>query len=217
MWTSAHGFHHYTLSNRKGWRLIWAFILFILVVALVACIAYYFYYVFSTAVYSRFILESPDQRSWPTTIICEKQAFKPSRISQIPSLTTSHASLLSWTLSPHLSRPGVYATNARIPSLISEIDQILLRAEYGNQMNKLINAMVPNCTDFILECTVGSTTYKGQDCCGNFVDATPVLTRYGTCFTTKTALIQHSLIIAGEGSGFQVPFNMYTYLQKLLT
>ena len=70
LWTSAHGFHHYTLSHKKGWRCIWAAILFTLVSTLVGCIVYYFYYVFSTAIYSRIIIESPSQRQWPTTIVC---------------------------------------------------------------------------------------------------------------------------------------------------
>ena len=62
LWTSAHGFHHFTLSNRKGWKCIWAFILLVLVISLVCCITYYFYYVFSTAVYSRVTIESPSSR-----------------------------------------------------------------------------------------------------------------------------------------------------------
>ena len=115
LWTSAHGFHHYTLSNRKGWRCIWAFLLLVLVISLVSCVIYYFYHVFSTAVYSRVIIESPNQRVWPTTIICEKQGFTLRKINSVPSLTISHASLLSWSLAPDLSRPVVYATNTKIP------------------------------------------------------------------------------------------------------
>ena len=115
LWTSAHGFHHYTLSNRKGWRCIWAFLLLVLVISLISCVIYYFYHVFSTAVYSRVIMESPNQRVWPTTIICEKQGFTLRKINSVPSLTISHASLLSWSLAPDLSRPVVYATNAKIP------------------------------------------------------------------------------------------------------
>ena len=96
LWTSAHGFHHFTLSNRKGWKCVWAFILLMLIISLVCCIIYYFYHVFSTAVYSRVTIEAPDKRNWPVTIICEKQAFTLNRINSVASLTISHASLLSW-------------------------------------------------------------------------------------------------------------------------
>ena len=98
LWTSSHGFHHLALSNRKGWKCVWAFILMILVLSLACCIIYYFYYVFSTAVYSRFTIESPAKRIWPTTIICEKQVFTLNKINSVNSFTTAHASLLSWSL-----------------------------------------------------------------------------------------------------------------------
>ena len=102
LWTSSHGFHHLALSSRKGWKCIWAFILIILVLSLACCIIYYFYYVFSTAVYSRFTIESPAKRIWPTTIICEKQVFTSNKINSINSFTTAHASLLSWSLGKYL-------------------------------------------------------------------------------------------------------------------
>ena len=178
---------------------MWAFILFILVIALIICIVYYFYYVFSTAVYSRIILESPAQRNWPTTVICEKQAFTLSQINQVSALTISHASLLSWSLSPEVARPDVYANNAQIPTLLAEIDNILERGEYSGSYDKLLSAIAPNCTQFILECTVGTTIYSGKECCGTVFDAKPILTRYGTCFSTKTGTLKHKVNLAGEG------------------
>ena len=57
--------------------------MFVLVASLICCIVYYFYYVFSTAIYSRIIIESPSQRVWPTTIVCEKQAFTFSKIAKV--------------------------------------------------------------------------------------------------------------------------------------
>ena len=199
MWTSAHGFHHYTLSHRRGWRLLWAFILTVLVAALIICIVYYFYYVFSTAVYSRILSESPNERDWPVTIICEKHGFVLSRINSVNSMTISHASLLSWSLAPELSRPDVYAENPQIPILTTEIDNILQRGEFGGSYDKLISAISPNCTQFILECTVGTKIYTGKECCGTVFDPKPVMSRYGTCFTTKTAPLKHKVNLAGEG------------------
>ena len=57
--------------------------MFVLVASLICCIVYYFYHVFSTAIYSRIIIESPSQRVWPTTIVCEKQAFTFSKIAKV--------------------------------------------------------------------------------------------------------------------------------------
>ena len=95
LWTSAHGFHHLSLTNRKGninyfcvnfsnfdkfslqlstknlefyrdinligWQIGWAFILLVVALGLIAILVYYFVYVFSTAIYSRVIVESPDK------------------------------------------------------------------------------------------------------------------------------------------------------------
>ena len=55
-----------------------------------------------------------------------------------------------------------------------------------------------------IECTVGTTTYTGKECCGSVFSATPILTRYGTCFTTKNAPLQNKVSLAGEGSGLTV-------------
>jgi hypothetical protein len=42
------------LTQNRGWKCFWGFILFVLTVALLGCIAFYFYFVFSSAIYSRF-------------------------------------------------------------------------------------------------------------------------------------------------------------------
>jgi hypothetical protein len=76
LWTSAHGFHHLTLTQSKAWRIFWLVILIILGISLISCIIYYFYYVFTFGVYSKFILESPKSITWPTTIICDRQVFR---------------------------------------------------------------------------------------------------------------------------------------------
>ena len=46
LWTSAHGFHHFSLTNRSGWRYFWLALVAVATLGLIACIAYYFYYVF---------------------------------------------------------------------------------------------------------------------------------------------------------------------------
>ena len=111
----------------------------------------------------------------------------------MPSLTISHASLLTWSLSPYLSRPEVYATNDKILSLTEEINLILQRPEFQNDYEKLLKAIAPNCTEFILECQVGNKIYTGKECCGTIINETPMLTRFGTCFSTKDAKYQHKV------------------------
>ena len=39
---------------------------------------------------------------------------------------------------------------------------------------------------------------------GTYFNAQPIITRYGTCFSTKSAELQHEISIAGEGSGLTV-------------
>ncbi len=53
LWTSAHGFHHLSLTQSKGWKCFWGFILLVLSLSLIGCIIFYFYFVFSSAIYSR--------------------------------------------------------------------------------------------------------------------------------------------------------------------
>ena len=71
------------------------------------CIAWYFYNVFSTAVYTRVTTENPSSMSWPTTVVCERQAFRRSKIAPVPNFNTREASLLTWSLGPQLANPEV--------------------------------------------------------------------------------------------------------------
>ena len=48
-----------SISVYSGWQLGWALILLAVALGLIAILVYYFVYVFSTAVYSRVIVESP--------------------------------------------------------------------------------------------------------------------------------------------------------------
>ena len=46
----------------SGWQCGWAFVLLAVILSLIAMIIYYFCYVFSTAVYSRVLIESPGNK-----------------------------------------------------------------------------------------------------------------------------------------------------------
>ena len=59
LWTSAHGFHHLSLSNRKVWKILWALVLILVIGGLIAVLVYYFVHVFTFAKYSVVTLESP--------------------------------------------------------------------------------------------------------------------------------------------------------------
>ena len=39
---------------------------------------------------------------------------------------------------------------------------------------------------------------------GTYFNAQPIITQYGTCFSTKSAKLQHEISVAGEGSGLTV-------------
>jgi len=129
LWTSAHGFHHISLTQSKGWKCFWIFLVTVLSIALFACIIFYFFYAFSSAVYTQIIQDAPASIPWPTTIVCDRQVwdwdsmqifqdsvsililfqkiFSSSKINQAQaSLSTSHASILSFSIDPSLARPG---------------------------------------------------------------------------------------------------------------
>ena len=129
------------------------------------------------------------------------RATPPPHLSIIPYLLYN---FFSRSLAPELANPEVYSTNSRIPTLTAEINNILDRLEYSNNLNKLLEAIAPNCTQFILECQVGPTSFTGEQCCGKIFDPNPIFTRYGTCFSTKMAQLKHEVSVAGEGSGLTV-------------
>ena len=80
MWTSAHGFHHYRLSEIRLWRLCWLILVLTCAGCLLGAVIWYFYNVFSSAVYSRILTETPTSLRWPTTIVCEKQVRRRRRL-----------------------------------------------------------------------------------------------------------------------------------------
>ena len=198
LWTSAHGFHHLSLSNRKGWKCLWAFILLIVVVALVACIIYYFYYVFTNAVYSLVTVESPGSWEWPTTVVCDKKVFRLEKITQIPSFNTLHASLLTWSLAPVYSNPELIETNGAFPVVSGQLDQVLKRGEFNQSIEALMASLAPSCDQLVLECLLGSEVLDGKKCCLEFFNPQPAFTQHGACFTTRGATRKHRVSVAGE-------------------
>ena len=45
---------------------------------------------------------------------------------------------------------------------MEEINLILERPEFNGNYEKLLNAIAPNCTEFVLECTVENKVYTGK-------------------------------------------------------
>ena len=70
LWTSAHGFHHLSLSNRKVWKILWALVLILVIGGLIAVLVYYFVHVFTFAKYSVVTLESPGTYSFHNEFSC---------------------------------------------------------------------------------------------------------------------------------------------------
>ena len=87
---------------------------------------------------------------------------------------------------------------------MEEINLVLQRPEFNGNYEKLLKAIAPNCTQFILECRVENKVYTGKECCGTIIDSNPIFTRFGTCFTTQTAKYQHKVSTAGEATGLQI-------------
>ena len=73
LWTSAHGFHHISLTTSTFWKVFWVILVAICTGCLIGCVIYYFYYIFSTAVYTRVTMENPSVRPWPVMVLCERQ------------------------------------------------------------------------------------------------------------------------------------------------
>ena len=52
-------------------------------------------------------------------------------------------------------------------------------APTGGAMDQLLRAIAPNCTQLILQCTVGNATMSGFDCCTRIFDPNPYFTAQG--------------------------------------
>ena len=116
--------------------------------------------------------------------------FSFAKVSQVPLLSSSHAALLSWDVSPRLARPDVM-NNTRVAQLTADINTVLARSEYnklsygtsgtisGGPREQLLRAIAPNCSQLILQCVVGKAVFNGFDCCAKFFDPIPYFTDSG--------------------------------------
>lgn len=204
LWTSAHGFHHWTLTRSQCWRAFWIVIVLCSTIALICCVAFYFYYVFSTSVYSRISSESPVRRNWPVTIICERQAFTLNKIQNITTFGKDQASLLSWTLGPRLSLPSLVENGPIVTTIRNRLDNTLAASKYNGSYDKLVRDVAPHCRELILECQLGNKVLTGRDCCKQYFDDEPTINQYGTCYSTRGGLEKYVVDQAGEGNGFTV-------------
>ena len=116
--------------------------------------------------------------------------FSYPKILQVSLLSVSHASLLSWSVHPSLAKPDVM-NNTRVSQLAIAINSILARPVYsqsnfgstgvvaGGAVEQLLRAIAPNCTQLILQCSLGKLVLNGWDCCTRVFDPNPYFTQAG--------------------------------------
>ena len=116
--------------------------------------------------------------------------FSASKINQAPLLSSSHASLVTWFVSPTFARPEIM-NNTRVGQLTIDINTALSRSTYsqaaystsgvipGGAKEQLLRALAPNCTQLILQCAVGKRVLTGVDCCSQIFDPNPYFTQAG--------------------------------------
>jgi hypothetical protein len=121
--------------------------------------------------------------------------FSFGKVSQVPLLSSSHAALLSWIVSPTLARPDVM-NNSRVAQLTADINTVLSRSDYnkisygttgaipGGPREQLLRAIAPNCTQLILQCVVGKQIMTGWECCRSIFDPNPYFTSAGNINAT---------------------------------
>jgi hypothetical protein len=56
--------------------------------------------------------------------------FSAAKVTQVQLISSSHASLLSWSVSPTLARPDVM-NNSRVAQLTADINTVLTRPDYN--------------------------------------------------------------------------------------
>jgi len=119
----------------------------------------------------------------------------------VPLLSSSHAAILSWSVSPTFARPDVM-NNTRIAQITSDINTVLSRSDFnkiyygsngqpipGGPMEQLLRAIAPNCSQFILNCKIGKAFFNGFDCCAKYFDPTPIFTDGGKFVFIKVKIL----------------------------
>eukprot|EP00095_Tigriopus_kingsejongensis_P007532 maker-scaffold1035_size68272-snap-gene-0.12 protein:Tk07532 transcript:maker-scaffold1035_size68272-snap-gene-0.12-mRNA-1 annotation:"hypothetical protein DAPPUDRAFT_310184" len=133
-----------------------------------------------------------------------EQAFTLNKVQSIPSFSKAQASLLSWSLSPRLARSSVADSDPRLTPITNRLDVTLTNSKYNGSYEKLIQAVAPKCSEFILECQFGLDALTGLECCQTYFDPTPIINQYGTCFTTRGSFQRYLVTQAGEGNGVSI-------------
>ena len=83
-------------------------------------------------------------------------------------------------MSGNLARPQVASTDNRMDGLVGDIANVLTKTDYNSSLDALVKSVAPNCTQFILECQIGSSTkLTGEECCQTIFNPKPFLTEYG--------------------------------------
>ena len=93
-------------------------------------------------------------------------------------------------MSPRFARPDVM-NNTRAAQITNDINTVLSRPDFnkisygssgalsGGPMEQLLRAVAPNCTQLIMQCSIGKAVMSGWDCCRNYFDQNPYYTESG--------------------------------------
>merc|ERR1712032_713266 len=105
LWTSAHGFSHFRLSESKNWRRFWGVVIILAIIGLLSTFIFYSYQTFSSAVYSQIEIE-PLGGFWPRAIFCDRQGLSRKAV-EAARLSPGLISYLTWSFHPSLVEPSV--------------------------------------------------------------------------------------------------------------
>ena len=67
-------------------------------------------------------------------------------------------------------------------------EQQILNLELNDTLDATLKRLLLKCQDFITSCRNGIDD-PIQNCCGDVFDTTPVISDYGTCFTTQRRIL----------------------------
>ena len=189
IWTSAHGFSHFRLSETPVWRKVWGVVVTLCILALIVSAVLYAYQTFSSAVFSQVTMAAVTG-SWPRTVVCDSQGLSSPAVRQA-RLSSRLVAFLTWTFHPSL----VMRSDHTIFRLTVEdgqrelADLLRFRKEYNGSFDSLLSSLMPRCQDVILECQLGvRPVLAGPQCCQQVFEPRAHLTAKGTCFITRAGL-----------------------------
>ena len=189
IWTSAHGFSHFRLSETSVWRKVWGAVLTLCILALIVSAVIFSYQTFTSAVFSE-VTMSPVRGPWPRTVVCDSQGLSSVAVRQA-RLSSRLVAFLTWSFHPSLVMESDHTIfRLTVEDGQRELADILrFRKEYNGSFDSLLSSLMPRCEDVILECQVGlRPVLAGPACCQQIFSAQPHLTAKGTCFITRAGL-----------------------------